>query len=143
MNTNAGVWIDHREAMIVFVSKQGLETKKIASNVEKQLGRFEGARSTQPQEAQRIPTENSQKRDFMNSLQQYYDRVFKEIVNVEGVLIFGPGAAKNEFKKRIEKNWSQDRLLVLETADKMTDNQIAAKVREFFRKPAAAAIPAK
>ncbi len=32
MKTLAGLWIDHREAVIVLVSESGRETKRIKSN---------------------------------------------------------------------------------------------------------------
>jgi hypothetical protein len=35
----AGIWVDHREALIVILSKTGEETKRIQSNVQKQLRR--------------------------------------------------------------------------------------------------------
>ena len=41
MKTTAGLWIDHRKAVIVIVSAEGEETMEIRSNVEKQPGRFE------------------------------------------------------------------------------------------------------
>jgi stalled ribosome rescue protein Dom34 len=137
MNKNAvhaGVWIDHREAVIVIVSKQGVETKTIASHVEKQPGRLEGVRSTAPYEAQQVSAEDSHEREFTNNLERYYDHVVESIGDVESVLIIGPGEAKGEFKKRIEKHWPKEHIFAVETADKMTDRQIAAKVRECFQK---------
>ena len=44
MKTAAGLWIDHRKAVIVFVSDEREKTMEIRSNVEKQPGRFEGVR---------------------------------------------------------------------------------------------------
>jgi stalled ribosome rescue protein Dom34 len=134
MDTNAGVWIDHRKAIVVIVSKQGLETKTIVSHVDKQPGRSDGVRATGPFESQLVPADDSHERDFANNLQCFYDRVFESIGDAESVLIFGPGEAKSEFKKRIEKHWPKEHLLAVETADKMTDRQIAAKVRECFHK---------
>jgi len=52
MKTTAGLWIDHRKAVIVVLSDKGEETRVIESNVEKQPGRFAGIRSTTPYEAQ-------------------------------------------------------------------------------------------
>ena len=47
-------------------------------------------------------------------------------------LIFGPGEAKGELKKRLKKSKLDGRIARVETVDKMTDRQIAAKVREYF-----------
>ena len=46
MKTTAGLWIDHRKAVIAIVSAEGEQTIEIQSNVEKQPGRFAGVRST-------------------------------------------------------------------------------------------------
>jgi stalled ribosome rescue protein Dom34 len=110
MNTNVGLWIDHREAVIVIVSNQGVKTKTIASHVEKQPERLDGVRSTAPYEAQQDVADDSQEREFTNSLHRFYDQVIECIGDAESVLILGPGEAKGELKKRIEKHWPNERL---------------------------------
>jgi hypothetical protein len=60
----------------------------------------------------------------------YYDAVIACIRGAEAILIFGPGDAKGELKKRLESNDLGGRIISIETVDKMTDRQIAAKVRQ-------------
>ncbi len=48
----------------------------------------------------------------------------------------GPVEAKGEFKKRLEAEKPGGRTVHLETADKMSDPQIAAKVRLHFAQEA-------
>jgi hypothetical protein len=48
-------------------------------------------------------------------------------------LIFGPGEAKGELKKRLESKGLGGRIVGVETTDKMTERQIAAKVRAYFQ----------
>ena len=135
MKTMAGLWIDHRKAVIVMISESGDQTIEIRSNAEKQPSRTEGVRSTEPHEANQVQAEDRQDRKYAGQLKQYYDEVIAAIHDVEAVLIFGPGEAKSELKKRLEHaNLSKRRVHIvpMETADKMTDRQIAAKVREYF-----------
>ena len=134
MNTNVGIWIDHREAVIVIVSNEGVKTRTIASHVEKQPGRLDGVRSTASHEGQQVAADDSQEREFTNHLQRFYDQVIEGIGDAESVLILGPGEAKGELKKRLEKHRPSEHILAVETADKMTDRQIAARVHEFFHK---------
>jgi hypothetical protein len=47
-------------------------------------------------------------------------------------LIFGPGEAKVELKKRLEKVKLHGNIVGMETVDTMTDNQIVSKVRQHF-----------
>jgi hypothetical protein len=51
----------------------------------------------------------------------------------------GPGEAKIEFEKSLRRQKSmQKRLLKVETADKMTKNQMIARVRQFYQSQPAA-----
>ena len=134
MKRIVGLWIDHRKAVIVAVSDEGEETKVIQSNVEKQPGRFAGKRSTVPHESQKVPADDSRQREFTGHLHGYYDNVIAAIGDAESILIFGPGEAKGELRKRLEKNKLGGCIVAVETVDKMTDRQIAAKVRAYFPK---------
>jgi len=134
MKTIVGLWIDHRKAVIAVVSDKGEETKVVESNVEKQPGRFAGVRSTTSFESQKVQADDSRERDFTGHLHGFYDEVIAAISDAESILIFGPGEAKGELKRRLERKKHDVRIVAMETADKMTDRQIAAKVREYFSK---------
>lgn len=134
MKTTAGLWIDHRKAVIAIVSADGEETLEIQSHVEKQPGRLEGVRSTAPFEARQVPSDHSREREFTGQLHRYYDVVIAAIRGAESILIFGPGEAKGELKKRLEHAKLGDHIIAVQTTDKMTDRQVAAKVREYFHK---------
>jgi len=133
MKTIAGVWIDHRKAVIAAVSDNGEETKVIESNVEKHSGRVDGVRSTTSYESQKVQADDSRERDFTGHLHVYYDEVIAAIRDAEAILIFGPGEAKGELKKRLERDNLGGRIVAVESADKMTDRQVTAKVRERLR----------
>ena len=132
MKTIAGLWIDHRKAVIATVSDKGEETKVIESNVEKHSGRVAGVRSTTPYESQKVPADDLREREFTSHLHGYYDEVIAAIRDADSILIFGPGEAKGELKSRLEKHKLGGRIMAVEAADKMTDRQIAAKVRGYF-----------
>ena len=132
MKMTAGLWIDHRKAVIVTISAEGEKTMEIRSNVDKQPGRFEGVRSTEPYEAQLVKADDSRERDFTGHLDHYYEEVTAAIREAESILIFGPGEAKGELKNHLGQAGLGKNIIALETVDKMTDHQIAAKVREYF-----------
>ena len=133
MKTAAGLWIDHRKAVIVIVTDKGEEIKLIVSKVEKQPGRFGGVRTTTPYE-QQVLADDSLEREFKGHLNIYYDAVIASIRDAGSILIFGPGEAAGELKKRLKRNKLSGRIAGIETVDKMTDRQIAAKVRKYFQK---------
>ena len=134
MKTTVGLWVDHRKAVIVMVSDKGEETKVIDSKVEKQPGRFAGIRSTTPYESQMVPADDNRERRFTGQLHSYYDEIISVIRNAEAILLFGPGEAKGELKKRLERDKLGGLIEAVETVGEMTDRQIAAKVREYFHK---------
>ena len=133
MKTAIGLWIDHRKAVIVTVSDKGEKTKVIESMVEKQPGRVAGVRSTTPFEAQKVQADDSQERKFTGQINTYYDEVVSAVREAESILLFGPGEAKGELKKRLEGKKLGGRIEAVETEDTMTDPQIAAKVRDYFQ----------
>jgi len=53
--------------------------------------------------------------------------------NADSIWIFGPGEAKVELQKRLEHQDLGARIVSVETVDKMTNRQIAAKVRQHFQ----------
>jgi hypothetical protein len=132
MKTKVGMWIDHRKAVIVAVTDKGEEIKLIISKVEKQPGRYDGIRSTTPYESQQVPADDRRQKKFTGHLNIYYDAVIACIRDAESILIFGPGEAKSELQKRIKKNKLSGCIVGIETVDKMTDREIAAKVRKYF-----------
>ena len=134
MKKEVGLWMDHRKAVIVMVTDKGEEIKLIVSKVEKQLRRSGGSPLKGPYEALQVPADDSQEREFTGHLNIYYDAVIACIRDAEAILIFGPGEAKVELKKRMEREELGGRIVGIETVDRMTDRQIAAKVRQRFLK---------
>jgi hypothetical protein len=133
MGTKVGLWIDHRKALIVAVTDKGEEIRLIISKVEKQPGRSSGIRSTTPYEAHLVPADDSRERKFTGHLNIYYNAVIASIRDAESILILGPGEAKGELKKRLVRDKLGGRIVGIETIDRMTDRQIAAKVRRYFQ----------
>lgn len=128
MKKQAGLWIDHRKAVIVVLSGDDEKVKTIVSGMEKHV-RFTGGDGSEEGSS-----EDVRDRQFGNHLNSYYDQVIAVVRNAESVLIFGPGEAKGELEKRLKNEGMKDHAVSVEAADKMTDRQIMAKVRENFSK---------
>ena len=125
MKSKIGLWIDHRKAVIVIVSDEGEETKQITSGMEKRVRFSSGA-------SEDGSSEDVRDRQYGNQLNSYYDDVIACLRGAESIQIFGPGEAKGELETRLEKEGLKGRIIEIETVDKMTDRQIAAKVRQHF-----------
>ena len=120
MKRKVGLWIDHRKAVIVFLTGEEEEIKLVKSNVEKHI------------RPSVVLSDDSQQREFTEHLNIYHNEVISCIRDAESILIFGPGESKGEFKKHLEREGLGGRIVGIETTDKMTDPQIAAKVRQYF-----------
>jgi hypothetical protein len=129
-----GLWIDHKKAIVVAITDAGEETGLIISKAEKQLRRAGDSPLKGSYEPLQVPADDSRQRSYTGHLNVYYDAVIGSIRDAESILIFGPGEAKEELKERLEANGLGGRVVGIETVDKMTDRQIAAKVRKRFAK---------
>lgn len=134
MSTQVGLWIDHRKAIVVAITEQEEKIEEIVSGVEKQLQRGGDRPLEGDYEVVQVPADDRRQRDFTKHLNIYYAAVIAAIQGADSILIFGPGEAKGELKEQLEKNHLGGQIVDIETVDKMTNPQIAAKVRQYFTK---------
>ena len=130
--TFVGLWVDHKKTVIVTISDKGEEMVLTISGVEKHLSRMGDSPLKGSYEAQKVPADDTRKRAFTQHLNVYYDSVIASISNAESILIFGPGLAKNELRKRLVKKNLSGRIVGFEAVDKMTTPQIMARVRLLY-----------
>jgi hypothetical protein len=83
-------------------------------------------------EPRQVHADDSRQRAFTRHLNLYYDEVIARIRDAECILIFDPGEPKHELKERLERNKLGGRIGAVETSDRMTNHQIAAKVSQHF-----------
>ena len=128
MKRQAGIWIDHRGAFVVFIGEDAEVTERIESGVEKHV-RFSGGDASEKGWA-----DDQQDKKFAGHLDRYYDEVIAHVRDAESILLLGPGEAKGELEKRLTSKGLAGRIVGVETYDKMTDRQIAAIVRQHYQK---------
>jgi hypothetical protein len=134
MKTRVGMWIDHKQAIIVTVTDKGKEMGSIVLKSEEQHRRSGDPHLNGSHEPHQVTADDIRQRVFTEHLNIYYDAVIAAIGDAESILIFGPGEAKGELKKRLERKNMGERIAAVEAVDKMTKRQIAAKVRKHFAK---------
>ena len=89
MKKTVGLWIDHKKAVIVFVTGEEQEIKQVGSNIEKH----------HRQSGVAMPADDIRQRELTEQLNSYYDEVVSVIREADSILILGPGEAKGELKK--------------------------------------------
>jgi hypothetical protein len=132
MKREVGLWIDHHKTVMVTLINEKEEIREIRSNVEKHLRLSGGLSPKKPNLSTLSTSESVGDRRFDNRLSGYYDGVVSLLHNADSIWIFGPGEAKTELKKRLEQGELGGRIVSVDTVDKLTDRQIAEKVREHY-----------
>lgn len=132
MATKAGVWIDHKQAIVVLMTDAGQEIKKIPFDIGQPVRSTGGGRSMNAYKPNDFVAEDTLERRVANDRKDYYNDVIASMRGAAAILILGPGEAKGELLKRIKSKKLFSGVMELETTDKMTERQIAAKVRQHF-----------
>lgn len=134
MKRQTGIWIDSSKAIIVSLNGKKESITEIDSTIENKSypnregnkGTFSGSHHS-ASETQLNNRKKEQTNYFMDSIIDYIKRS-------DELYVFGPASAKTELKKRIqtEKIIAPDKLKGVDTSDKLTINQIVAKVQDFY-----------
>jgi hypothetical protein len=124
MKKVTGLWIDNKKSVLFSLSDEGASIKRIPSEAKSEVRDAGGKQTKAVSEESGSPSNGH--------LSQYYDEVLSHIRDAESIFIFGPGDAKHEIKKRLEKVDLHGNIVGFETVEKMTDNQIITKIRRRF-----------
>lgn len=130
MSGQCGLWIDHRRAVIVQL-QDGHPVKRIVESDVGRRHRAGGSRTSVPYGPQDAFAEDRAQRKYEQRLRIYYRSVADTLDDPDELLVIGPGEAKGEFVKELDRA-SQQRVVAVEPADKMTDPQLVAKVKTYF-----------
>ena len=120
---NLGIWMDHSSAHL-FDLKSEKNNKNIAS-----------AFNFKTKEETLNKSESGMHNKRQQLHEAFYVQIADEILNYNHVLLFGPTNAKTELKNYLKQDLHfKDIEISTEPADKMTENEKVAFVREYFSK---------
>ncbi len=130
-----GIWMDSDQAVAITLEdlkKESLEV--IESGVEHYHFRG-GSRSRGvpygPQETVSEKTIQARKKQQLN---QFFEQVIDKVKDADKLYVFGPADTKTLFADKIKATYQmQDKILKVETADTMTQNQMKERVRNLFK----------
>ena len=116
-----GIWMDHSTANLIDLnskkSKQSVSSKFTFSTKE---GAFNKSESLMHNKEQQMH-------------EAYYKKIAEEVLNYDHVLVFGPTNAKSELHNYLNKDLHfKDIKIDIKSADKMTDNEKDAFVKNHF-----------
>lgn len=130
-----GLWVDHGKAVIVSLMNENHKVIHVESDIEGHFRLKDDSQSINPSNLQGNTIESKMDSRYRNHLNIYFQHIIDLLKDVKRLFIFGPGEAKIELKKMIEKNKQfSNKISDIETTDKLTEPQIVAKVKKYFRK---------
>ncbi len=117
-----GIWMDHATAHLMEFTSDPIETKTIESKFTHQV-----------KEESLRKSENIMHNKEQHQQSEYYKKLGEVIKNYDGVILFGPTNAKDELYNILKADHNFEKIKIeVKQADKMTENQQHAIVREYF-----------
>ena len=141
MQKQVGLWIDHRKAVITTLIDGTETTREVFSNLDKRTRASSGLRANPPDKKILALSEDVRDRHFERQLDAYYVQITSLIKDAGAIWIIGSGEAKVELEKFLKNHNLADRIAGVEPADKLTNRQIASKVRQYFKVKKADILP--
>lgn len=129
-----GIWLDKEKAHVVSLQDETENFKTIFSGLDffNPKGgsgtKFKGGPQDVVQDSKYLEKEKQQ-------LKKYFHTIAEKVTDADVIAIFGPAQAGEKFRKELELSYPQIAAKVKTTtkADSMTDNQVKALVRDFYK----------
>ncbi|MGO4904891.1 hypothetical protein [Flavobacterium sp. W20_MBD1_R3] len=135
MKRQTGIWIDSSKAIIVALDGDTEKITEIDSEVENDVyhnregnkGTFSSGDHHSTNESQFEARKEEQLNYFIKSVLSY-------VKKSDELIVFGPAQTKTKLEQKLMKDHliEPGKLKAVETADKMTLNQIVEKVRRYY-----------
>ncbi len=128
-----GIWIDRRDAFLILIKGDRTTVERIESNADSHFRPKGGWKASGTAVAQSVSKEKTADERRKHQLHDFYQTLVQKITKADTLLIFGPGEAKHELTKEIEKiKGPRPRIAAVKAAEKSTENQLVAEVKAFF-----------
>ncbi|TAJ08066.1 hypothetical protein DMA11_21820 [Marinilabiliaceae bacterium JC017] len=134
MKKQIGIWLDTDKAVLISLTNGQESVKTINSDVEHR-SRFPGEGKNYSRLGSMLvnPVKRATNRK-KHQLHHYFDQIIKDLSGASSVYLIGPSNTKKLLAKEIKKHHPVEGIPIdLESADKMTDNQLLAKVKNYFK----------
>lgn len=128
---HTGIWLDQKKAIIVTISQELEDMKVIYSDIED----YNNIANKHQGGAQEIVEDKKFLERKKNQFKTYFKDIAAEIENADALVIFGPAKTYEKFAKELSENYHLLSLKIkgIHKVDSMTDNQVKAWVRDFFK----------
>ncbi|RNC87752.1 MAG: hypothetical protein ED556_00760 [Winogradskyella sp.] len=129
-----GIWLDKDKAIIVTIEHENESLEQVPSNIEHfhihggSGTRFKGGPQDVVQDKKYLEREK-------NQIKAYFKTIVSKVNDTDALVIFGPAEMNEKLNKELKDNFKDlgAKVKDVKKVDSMTDNQIKAWVRDFFR----------
>ena len=131
---NTGIWLDKKKAIIVSIENNKETLHTITSNINRY--KPHGGSGTKIKGGPQDVVHDSKYLDReKHELKQYFNAIASQINDTDALVIFGPAGTNEQFSKELHKNYKKlsTKINAVKKADSMTDNQVKALIRDFFK----------
>lgn len=126
----AGIWINRHRAVVIHL----FNDKESVSHFQSALPDDAWAYGQLLQHGDQSGIYGQRAAKYEKQLHKFFKKVAFSVKDAEQIFIFGPDIARVELKKEIKKTKDWDaKILGVERADEMSDQEMTDKVRAFFK----------
>ncbi|MFT6797143.1 MAG: hypothetical protein ACJART_002294 [Maribacter sp.] len=132
---NIGIWLDMEKAHIVRLEDE----KEAFKTIQSELDFFKPAGGSRTKSAKWGPQDVVQDSKYLekekHQLKKYFARLANTIGDADAIALFGPSDTNEKFNKELQNNYKSlaDKIKTVTKADSMTDNQIKALVKDYYK----------
>jgi len=129
----AGVWIDGKKAIVVILNERTAQVSEITSHIEDSQHHEKQSDKGSFMGHHHISHEKTFEERKKNQLHAYLIHVIASLSGITDLYICGPGEIKIHLKKAVESDYNlRSSLREVNACEQMTENQLVAKVKDFF-----------
>lgn len=132
---NIGIWMDKEKAHVVHLTEEGEKLETLTSDLEF----FKPKGGSRTRSAKWGPQDVVQDSTYLerekHQLKAYFKNLANAIADADAIALFGPADTNEKFRKELmehHKDLAKKLKSVVKT-DSMTENQLKALVRDYFR----------
>jgi stalled ribosome rescue protein Dom34 len=131
---NVGIWMDKRQALVLYLINEDEKFNIITSEVAEYNAKG-GSGSKLKGGPQDVVHDSKYLAYEKNQLRSYFAKITEHINHVDQLALFGPAETVEKFRKELKEKYKNlsSKVVVLKTADSMTENQVKALIRDFFK----------
>lgn len=129
-----GIWIDTSKAILVTLHEGKENITEVDSVIENSIYHNHGGNKGSFMGRQHVNDERKFEERRKHQTDDFLGEVLQQMKDSDELYVFGPASMKTELSKMINGNKTNPnlKLKAVETADKMSLNEIVAKVKKFY-----------